>query len=102
MGSWFCEIKAQGKVAHNYILRIMPDIMHMPGLLRGAVLRSRDRFALIGFAILPVELLFAPTGQVVQSRSISSKKLPYCLRCHQVPDRRPTACVLAFVLLEWA
>ena len=43
MGSCFCEIKAQGKVAHNYILRIMPDIMHMPGLLRGAVLRSRDR-----------------------------------------------------------
>ena len=67
-------------------------------MLRSAVLRSQCSFALIGFAILPVELLFAPTGQLVQSRSISSKSWPDCLRCRQVPDRRPTACVLAFVL----
>ena len=64
-------------------------------MLRSAVLRSQCSFALIGFAILPVELLF---GQLVQSRSISSKSWPDCLRCRQVPDRRPTACVLAFVL----
>ncbi len=96
IGSCGCEIKAQGKIAHE--LPVHTPYHAYAGPAARCCAAIRYRFALIGFAILPVELLFAPTGQLVQSRSISSESLPYCIPCHQVPDCPPTACALAFVL----